>query len=643
MSNGSITEHLSGIEQIVVDGTTYDLTKNVRLFDSGNHLIGTFDHIQQGVGAAHASGDTVKVAAGHYQEQVTVDGKSVSIVGAGEGTTFIDSPNGNALVANVIDTASSRQDKYALVGAKNGASLTISGVTIDGRDQGTIPQDTDGLYDFVGIQGVNASINADHVTVTGIRQLDSNGIDPSGVQHNSAIIVDNNDAAARSFTLTNSTVTNFQKGGLVLVGDGLTVNVDHNTVTGAGAITTTAQNGIQLSGGAGGSITHNTVSGIDYVGTQNAIAAGILVFGAASGAVVSNNAITGAAGDGDAGIYFSGSEAGVAHGNTLNGLAYGIIDQGTFSTPVDHSTGGADDNTFNPTDANGIAIGFYPDTGATTNYTFVGSASTDDLEGGAGNDNLDGRGGDDILVGNAGADTLTGGGHGAAGDTVAYVFEAGTAAVTVNLSSAAYAGVAASHATDTFGATDTLSGIENVAANVARYGDTVALDGAFSAWTVSYDATTHAWTATKGGRDARASPVSRNWCSRTAGSPQTVHLVDPAHAGSAYISAQDAINHAAAGDTILLAQGTYNENLTTDKALTILGANHGVAGTAARGAESVINWTTGNAVTVNTTAQVTFDGLTVHRHARSGGNQAGRQDQLLRQRVHADLRRRQQQ
>ena len=39
-------------------------------------------------------------------------------------------------------------------------------------------------------------------------------------------------------------------------------------------------------------------------------------------------------------------------------------------------------------------------------------------------------------------------------------------------------------------------------------------------------------------------------------------------------------------DIVLLAQGTYNETLTTDKALTILGANHGVSGTAARGAES---------------------------------------------------------
>ena len=55
-----------------------------------------------------------------------------------------------------------------------------------------------------------------------------------------------------------------------------------------------------------------------------------------------------------------------------------------------------------------------------------------------------------------------------------------------------------------------------------------------------------------------------------------------------YASIQAAINAAVAGDTIMLAAGTYNENIVLDRAVTILGANHGVMGTGTRGVESVI-------------------------------------------------------
>jgi Ca2+-binding RTX toxin-like protein len=55
-----------------------------------------------------------------------------------------------------------------------------------------------------------------------------------------------------------------------------------------------------------------------------------------------------------------------------------------------------------------------------------------------------------------------------------------------------------------------------------------------------------------------------------------------------YATIQAAINAAVAGDTIMLAAGTYNENIVLDRAVTIMGANHGVMGTGTRGAESVI-------------------------------------------------------
>jgi hypothetical protein len=72
---------------------------------------------------------------------------------------------------------------------------------------------------------------------------------------------------------------------------------------------------------------------------------------------------------------------------------------------------------------------------------------------------------------------------------------------------------------------------------------------------------------------------------------------------------QAAINAAGSGDTIVVAAGAYNEALSIDKALTIQGANAGIAGTGARGAETVVTWSSGDMATITTTNQVTFDGL----------------------------------
>ncbi len=87
-----------------------------------------------------------------------------------------------------------------------------------------------------------------------------------------------------------------------------------------------------------------------------------------------------------------------------------------------------------------------------------------------------------------------------------------------------------------------------------------------------------------------------------------------------FATIQAAINAAASGDTIIVANGTYNEALTIgDKELHFIGANSGVAGTDDRGDESVI----GGTVTVISNHSVTFDGFTF-----KGGNVSSNNGEL---------------
>ena len=93
--------------------------------------------------------------------------------------------------------------------------------------------------------------------------------------------------------------------------------------------------------------------------------------------------------------------------------------------------------------------------------TLSGNAGNDNLNGGAGNDTLNSGDGDDRLTGGSGNDILSGG---VGADTVDY--GTSTASIRVNLgtTSQTLGGVvvAASTASDGFGGTDTLSGIERI-------------------------------------------------------------------------------------------------------------------------------------------------------------------------------------
>ena len=105
-------------------------------------------------------------------------------------------------------------------------------------------------------------------------------------------------------SIQKNTVSHYQKGGIVANGLGTSVKIHHNTIIGEGRVLYIAQNGIQVSRGATGDVSNNTVSGNAYTGANGASSGGILIYGGcgdpmSTGVDVKNNTLI----NNDVGIY----------------------------------------------------------------------------------------------------------------------------------------------------------------------------------------------------------------------------------------------------------------------------------------------------------------------------------------------------
>lgn len=255
------------------------------------------------------NGGKILVSAGTYEEQLTVNNKSVSIIGSGKENTFINSPAALSL------SFSTSYPYKCIIAAINNSNLVVKDLTVNGLGRGNANNRFTGIG-FRNSQG----------TVQNCKIQDIKDTPFSGVQHGVGIYSYNDDVVARNIYVINNEITGFQKTAIALNASDtnpLSVNVQGNEITGAGATNITAQNGIQTYGAQiNGNIQSNSISGIGYSGTSW-VATSILNF--YSYISISSNTVT----DGHVGIYNIDASANIANNNLsvkkIGDYGFGII------------------------------------------------------------------------------------------------------------------------------------------------------------------------------------------------------------------------------------------------------------------------------------------------------------------------------
>ena len=664
--------------------------------------------IQAAVNAAHA-GDTILVAPGTYTEQVTVNGHGldgISIVGLG--TVTIDAP---ATLVSTGNSPTNGRDIDGLLTVSNASNVSVENIHFNGLQEGGL---VTGANDptLVGIAYLNASGTVDHVDVTGIRE----GLAGFGDQRGLAVYVSNTAPAGpptESFKLTNSTIEDFQKG--AVVASNATVDIEHNTITGAGAIDTIAQNGIELVG-VTGTASNNTINAIGYI-PATVTDTGIL-FWNSSNLTLDNNTISGALFNGNpvgqTGIYGLNSSNITINGNAIANVLEGIVGQedgsgnfagvfaptwsiGITNTVTNATSFGLD---FEATDpfTGALASGNFTVTGTNGDDLFVGGSGTDTFSGAGGNDSFVynvSSGGREILDGGADTDTLTV--NGAVAASTYNINPTDATHLGIDITSGANNAETATTANSEV----TTTNVEEIVLNLGNNGDTVLINGdlhgtgvATSTVTINggtgddtVDTTGNGgeggvpvdivfnggggsdtfifgngnatFNDTGSGKAVYHETLTTGEFSSSGGhwtvtvpdlgtdTLQGVSTVTDANnntfllvgGGSQYTTIQAAVNAAQDGDTIMVAAGTYTENVNlAGKALTIegLGGQNGVGGAVLDGSFTETGALAGNQTiegfTINATGQYgiflspTLSGpetVTLNNDSVSGASQTG--------------------
>jgi hypothetical protein len=260
--------------------------------------------VQAAIDAAKP-GDTVYLCGTTaFDGPVTVT-KSITLTGSTGAT--IAAPSTWPAAASPLPPQFARDGLFVpqalIVAWGQGVHVTIRGLDITGPLPGN-SSCGDEEYGILVLSGASAQITDD--TVTNIEDANASLY---GCQFGVGIEIGAEYWPTASFsewptenftgtaTITGTTISGYQKGGIVVDGPGSSASVSGDTITGAGPSSALgqiiAQNGIQVSDGAAGQVSRNTVSADQYSGAGWASADGILIFGGCGSPLVKDVVVAG--------------------------------------------------------------------------------------------------------------------------------------------------------------------------------------------------------------------------------------------------------------------------------------------------------------------------------------------------------------
>jgi len=499
-----------------------------------------FNTIQSAISVASAD-DTINVAAGIYDEQVVIE-KSLTLQGAGD-TTIIQPTQ--ATVTDSFQLFSRRIPGHAqgdgptaaivVVSGVNGSdSATIKDIKIDALNVGSSPA---GASKFVEMLSTGSNAILDGVTFLGNDEWPDD-----------ALYLTPWDQTAVTVEVKNCSFSRFWFNAITANFTGLTANIHHNIITGRGEVTDSAGNGIQYGWGCTGTASYNTISNLAYISGSVYVDAGIQFW--CTNATASHNTIT----DCQTGVMVQANEA------------------GTFTATVENNTISAPGLSATPRDIEGINV-----SANANNPSITATIQGNDLSGGGLGDGIGiglTEGGDSPdVTADINGNEISGWNNG---------IWLGGSTKTVNITHNTIA-------SNDVNGIDVLTGVDvsNVSANsndicgnenfgIQNLG-TGTLDAELNWWgaATGADHATNPHGAGQGGDVVSDNVDFTPWYATATTTPLTQN-VSVEHPGSSIIAYSDTIqggiDAALAGDTVTVATGTYQEDITIDEEVTLQGA-----------------------------------------------------------------------